>query len=56
MLAVSGRRGDLLLHGSLPRLLLHLVDGLFTRHGLRTISEFREWLEATGLDLGRLAA
>lgn len=51
MLAVGGPGGDLLLHGSVPRLLLHLVAALFGRQGHRTIGEFREWVEAVGLDL-----
>lgn len=55
MLVVSGPGGDLVLHGSVPRLLLHMAAALFGRHGHRTIAEFREWLEVMGLDLVRAA-
>jgi hypothetical protein len=53
MLAFTGPQGDLLVHSSVERLILHLVRSGFRRQGYRSIVEFREWLSGIGLDIVR---
>jgi hypothetical protein len=50
-LSFSGPGGDLLVHGSLDRLLLQLVRHTFRYEGYRSIAEFHGWLSGIGLDI-----
>lgn len=44
MVAMSGPDGDLLIHSTVPRLVLAALRATFRRNGYRTIAEFQEWL------------
>ena len=50
MMAFTGPGGDLLLHASVHRFILHLARSVFRRHGYRSVVEFRDWLSSIGLD------
>ena len=45
--------GDVLVHASVERFILHLVASAYRRQGYRSIAEFREWLAGIGLDIVR---
>jgi len=53
MMSFSGPGGDLLLHASVERFILHLVRSAFRRNGYRSIAEFRSWMSSIGLDIVR---
>ena len=55
MVSFSSADGDLLLHASTERYLLHLVRATYRREGIGSIAEFRDWLAVRGLDVAGLA-
>jgi hypothetical protein len=53
MVSFSGTGGDILIHSSVERLLLQLVETTYRRQAYRSIAEFHGWLAACGLAIVR---
>jgi len=53
MVSFSGRDGDILIHSSVERLLLQLVETTYRRQAYRSIAEFHGRLAACGLAIVR---
>lgn len=47
--------GDVLVHSSVERLLLHLTKSMYRRQGYRSIAELHGWLSGFGLEVVRSA-
>jgi len=53
MVSFSGPDGDILVHSSVDRLLLHFARTIYRSQGYRSIAELHGWLSAFGLDVAR---
>ncbi len=53
MVSFAGCDGDILVHSSIERLLLHLTKTMYRRQGYRSIAEFQGRLSVFGLDADR---
>lgn len=53
MASFGNADGDLLVHGSVERLLLHLTKSMYRRQGYRSVAELHGWLSGFGLDVVR---
>ncbi len=55
MASFGNADGDLLVHSSVERLLLHLTKSMYRRQGYRSVAELHGWLSGFGLDVVRSA-
>ena len=53
MTSFSGPSGDILVHSSVERLLLHFARSIYRSQGYRSIAELHGWLGTFGLDAAR---
>jgi len=53
MVTFGGSDGDILIHSSVERLLLQLVETTYRHQGYRSIAELHGWLTAYGFDIVR---